>query len=156
MTIKHSMINLVRTNSDDLDFINLVKNLDAELAKRDGNDHSFYSQFNKIDKIKHVVLAYENNRPLSCGAIKEFNATTVEVKRMYVSPEMRGKGIAAEVLLALEDWAKELAYTRCVLETGKRQPEAIRLYEKCGYVRIPNYGQYIGVENSVCFEKNLK
>ena len=149
------MINLVKTNSDDRDFIELVKKLDSELGERDGSDHSFYSQFNKIDKIKHVVLAYENETPLACGAIKEFDTTTMEVKRMYVTPELRGKGIAAKVLLELESWARELSYTKCVLETGKRQPEAIRLYEKCEYVRIPNYGQYIGVENSVCFEKKL-
>src|SRR5690349_13890874 len=140
------MINLVRTDSDHKDFIELVKHLDAELAQRDGADHSFYSQFNKIDKIKHVVLAYKNNTPTACGAIKEFDAGTMEVKRMYVSPEVRGKGIAAEVLLSLEKWAKELSYGKCVLETGKRQPEAIRLYEKCGYIRTPNYGQYIGIE----------
>jgi len=150
------VIKLVRTNSDNLDFINLVRNLDIELAERDGNDHAFYSQFNKIDKIKHVVLAYENNIPSACGAIKEFDADTTEVKRMYVSPKLRGKGIAVEVLQALEKWAKELSYSRSVLETGKRQPEAIRLYEKCGYIQIPNYGQYIGIENSVCFEKILK
>ena len=150
------MINLVKTNSDDRDFIELVKKLDSELGERDGSDHSFYSQFNKIDKIKLVVLAYENETPLACGAIKEFDTTTMEVKRMYVTPELRGKGIAAKVLLELESWARELSYTKCVLETGKRQPEAIRLYEKCEYVRIPNYGQYIGVENSVCFEKKLK
>jgi len=149
------MINLVKTNSDNRDFIELVKKLDSELGERDGSDHSFYSQFNKIDKIKHVVLAYENETPLACGAIKEFDTTTMEVKRMYVTPELRGKGIAAKVLLELESWARELSYTKCVLETGKRQPEAIRLYEKCEYVRIPNYGQYIGVENSVCFEKKL-
>ncbi|HEV8512960.1 MAG TPA: GNAT family N-acetyltransferase [Cyclobacteriaceae bacterium] len=150
------MIKLIKTNSDNRDFIELVKKLDGELAVRDGNDHSFYSQFNKIAKIKYVVLAYDNNTPLACGAIKEFDANTMEVKRMYVSPELRGKGIAAEILLALESWAKELSYTTCVLETGKRQPEAIRLYEKCGYMRIRNYGQYIGIENSVCFEKILK
>jgi putative acetyltransferase len=149
------MITLVRTNSDNDDFIALIKKLDKELAERDGNDHSFYSQFNKIDKIKHVVLAYENDTPLACGAIKEFDTSTMEIKRMYVSPKLRGKGIAVDVLLALENWAKELSYTACVLETGKRQPEAIRLYEKCGYVRIPNYGQYLGIENSVCFEKKL-
>jgi len=150
------MINLVRTNSSNRDFIELVKKLDAELAQRDGNDHSFYSQFNKIDKVKHVVLAYENELPLGCGAIKERDVSSMEVKRMYVLPESRNKGIAAKILLALERWAAEMAFTKSVLETGKRQPEAIRLYEKNGYARIPNYGQYVSIENSVCFEKKLK
>jgi GNAT superfamily N-acetyltransferase len=75
---------------------------------------------------------------------------------MYTLPEMRGQGVAGQVLSALEDWACELGYEKCVLETGKKQPEAIRLYEKSGYRRIQNYGQYAGVENSVCFEKIVR
>jgi GNAT superfamily N-acetyltransferase len=149
------MIKTIRTNSDNPDFIQLVKHLDADLAERDGKDHSFYAQFNKIDKIKHVVLAYENEEPIACGAIKEYAPGTMEVKRMYTSPENRGKGIASEVLRELENWASELSYERCILETGKKQPEAIRLYEKNGYRVISNYGQYAGIENSLCFEKQL-
>ena len=149
------MIIRKRTSSDDPDFIALVKQLDADLAIRDGEDHSFYAQFNKIDKIKHVVIAYDDARPVGCGAIKQFDEDTMEVKRMYVSPEVRNQGIATMILHELEKWAAELSYTKCVLETGKRQPEAIALYEKNGYSRIPNYGQYIGIENSVCFEKQL-
>lgn len=150
------MIKIVRTNSDNHDFRELVKLLDADLAKRDGEDHSFYAQFNKIDRIKYVVLAYENDKPLGCGAIKEFGANIMEIKRMYVWPGSRGKGIATKVLSALENWARELSYSKCILETGKRQPEAIGLYKKNGYELIPNYGQYAEVENSVCFEKELK
>ena len=147
------MLKLIRTDSDNPDFIELVRHLDADLAKRDGNEHSFYAQFNKIDKIKHAVVVYENDKPLSCGAIKEYAPDSMEVKRMYTLPESRGKGVATEVLKELEIWASELGYEKCVLETGKRQPEAIQLYKKNGYEIIPNYGQYAGVENSVCFEK---
>jgi GNAT superfamily N-acetyltransferase len=149
------MIKLLRTNSDNPDFVTLVGFLDAYLAVQDGEEHSFYDQFNKIAKIKYVVVAYANEKPMGCGAIKEFAPDVMEVKRMYVSPEGRNKGIATSVLAELEKWAAELSYTRCILETGKRQPEAIALYEKNGYRRIPNYGQYIGIENSVCFEKKL-
>ena len=144
-----------RTNSEDAGFQQLVKELDIELGLRDGNEHSFYAQFNKIDMIKHAVVAYDNETPVGCGAIKEYSADAMEVKRMYVPPAKRGKGIAATVLAELETWAKELHYKKCVLETGKRQPEAIGLYTKKGYKIIPNYGQYINVENSVCFEKIL-
>ncbi|HXX64132.1 MAG TPA: GNAT family N-acetyltransferase [Bacteroidota bacterium] len=150
------MIKIIRTNSEDPDFITLVKSLDADLAIRDGKDHSFYAQYNKIDKIRYVVLAYDNGIALGCGAIKEYSADTMEVKRMYVPPESRNKGIATQILSALEQWAGELQYSRCILETGKKQPEAIALYRKNGYAVIPNYGQYAGVENSVCFEKYLK
>lgn len=75
---------------------------------------------------------------------------------MFVPENKRSKGIASIVLKELETWASELGFPKCVLETGYKQPEAIRLYEKNGYVKIPNYGQYIGMENSVCFEKNLR
>jgi putative acetyltransferase len=149
------MIKIVRTDSNHKDFITLVKLLDADLASRDGNDHAFYAQFNKIDMLKHVVLAYENGVAAGCGAMKEIEKGTMEVKRMYVPPEHRKKGIASKVLAELEHWANELSYTRCILETGKREPEAIALYTKRGYTIIPNYGQYAGIENSVCFEKIL-
>ena len=149
------MVQLIRTNSDDTDFITLVKKLDAELAERDGKDHSFYAQFNIIQTIKYVVVAYEDKKPVACGAIKEFDRDTMEVKRMFTLSERRGEGIAGKILNELEKWASELHYKRCVLETGKRQPEAIALYKRNGYNIIPNYGQYVGVENSVCFEKYL-
>ncbi len=147
------MIKIVRTNSDNSDFVELVKQLDIDLAIRDGNEHTFYAQFNKINTIKHVVIVYENELPIGCGAIKEFSPKAVEIKRMFSSPIFRGKGIATKVLTELEKWARELNYESCVLETGKKQPEAIRLYQKNGYSLIPNYGQYIGIENSLCFEK---
>jgi putative acetyltransferase len=147
------MIRIKRTDSKNPDFIDLVKNLDADLTERDGNLHSFYDQFNKIDKIKYVVLAYENSKPVGCGAIKEYEPKTMEIKRMYTSPESRGKGIATKVLTELEIWAVELSYEKCILETGEKQLEAIELYKKNGYKLIPNYGQYAGIENSLCFEK---
>ena len=149
------MVDLLRSNSYNSDFIELVKHLDIDLAQRDGKEHSFYAQFNKIDAIKYVVIAYENGQPVGCGAIKEFAPGIMEVKRMYTLPEHRGKQIASQVLSELESWAVELSCTKCVLETGKKQPEAIRMYERNGYKRIPNYGQYVGVENSICFEKNI-
>lgn len=92
---------------------------------------------------------------MACGAIKEFDSETMEVKRMYTSEESRGQGLASEVLAELESWAKELGYKCCVLETGLRQAAAISLYKKNNYHLIPNYGQYIGVENSRCFRKSL-
>ena len=147
------MITLMRTNSDNKDFIDLVKLLDAELAALDGDEHVFYAQLNKTDKIKTVIVAYDNDKPISCGAIREYSPTITEVKRMYTLPESRGKGIATKVLNELEKWASQLSYKKCILETGWRQPDAIRLYEKNGYNRMSNYGKYAGIENSVCFEK---
>ena len=144
-----------RTTSDDKDFIALVALLDTDLCIRDGEEHSFYAQFNKVDTIKHVVVIYENEIPIGCGAIKAYTENIMEVKRMYVKSTYRGRGIATLVLQALETWAKELGNKKTVLETGLKQPEAIALYKKNGYNIISNYGQYVGVENSVCFEKYI-
>ncbi len=147
------MITLIRTDSDNTDFRSLVALLDADLRLRDGEDHAFYAQFNKIDKIKHAVVAYQNNIALGTGAIRHYSENSVEIKRMFVLPEYRRQGVAQTVLKALEQWAAELQFKTCMLETGKNQPEAIQLYKKYGFQIIPNYGQYEKVENSVCMEK---
>jgi GNAT superfamily N-acetyltransferase len=146
---------LLRTNSDNKDFIKLVKLLDSDLAIRDGEDHAFYAQFNKIDSIKHVVVAYHNETLLGCGAIKAYSNDTMEIKRMYTTTESRGKGVASKILAELETWTAELNYKICVLETGIKQPEAIALYKKNGYIIIPSYGQYVDVVDSTCFEKRV-
>ena len=150
------MIRLLRTKSGSADFGELVHLLDADLRIRDGAEHSFYAQFNKIDKIRHVVVAYENELAVGCGAFREYEPNVAEIKRMFVRPENRGRGIAGQILAELETWARELNYSECVLETGVKQPEAIRLYQKSGYEKIPSYGQYLNVENSVCMKKTLR
>ena len=145
----------LRTTSENQDFQNLVKQLDAYLAVMDGEEHSFYDQYNKIDSLKNCIVIFDNDEAVACGAIKEFDKQSMEVKRMFTLPEKRGKGLASAILKELETWTKELGYEKTILETGKRQTEAVALYQKCGYKVIPNYGQYAGVENSVCFEKEL-
>jgi putative acetyltransferase len=149
------MLQLTRTTSENPDFRVLVQLLDQDLAARDGAEHGFYAQYNTIAQLNHVVVAYLEDVPVGCGAFKPFDADSVEIKRMFVQPTHRGQGVAQAVLGELENWASELGYTSGVLETGKRQPEAIRLYEHSGYGHIPNYGQYVGVENSVCMQKAL-
>lgn len=151
----YSMYQIIRTDASHPEFKTLVKFLDQTLAISDGEEHAFYDQFNKIDKIKHAVVAYHENRAVGCGAIREFELGRVEVKRMYVVEHMRGKGVAKAILAELEKWAKELGFHSCILETGLKQPEAIQLYHRSGYQVIENYGPYIGVENSVCFEKAI-
>lgn len=144
-----------RTDAHDAAFQKLVSDLDRDLAIRDGNDHAFFAQFNKLHDIKHVVVVWDGEEPVGCGAFKPYANDAVEIKRMFVPPVHRKKGIASLVLNGLERWAHELGYRRCVLETGKKQPEAIALYTKCGYQNIPNYGQYAAVPSSVCFEKRV-
>jgi putative acetyltransferase len=150
------MLLLKRTDSDNPDFQNLVVLLDEYLAEKDGDDHSFYNQFNQLNKIQHVVVAYADERAVGCGAIKKYSDEIAEVKRMFVHPEFRGQKIGKLVLSELEAWADELGFSACILETGQKQPEAVRLYERSGYGIIPNYDQYIGVENSVCMKKPIR
>ncbi|MFN4762772.1 GNAT family N-acetyltransferase [Gillisia sp. Q332] len=149
------MILLKRTNSEDPDLPLLVKQLDEELAVTDGDDHAFYDQFNKLDRIKNFIILYQDDLPVGCGAIKEYELGIAEVKRMFVMPESRGKGLASLILNELELWAAKLSFKKCILETGIRQSDAIKLYKKNGYKIIPNYGQYAGMEESLCFEKAL-
>ncbi|MBL8125057.1 MAG: GNAT family N-acetyltransferase [Pyrinomonadaceae bacterium] len=149
------MIDIVRTVEDNADFLSLVELLDAELRIRDGEEHGFYAQFNKPVGLGGVVIAFDVGEPVGCGAFKRYEEGVAEIKRMYIKPESRGRRIAALVLRELESWAAELGFTKCILETGHKQPEAIALYKREGYSVIPNYGQYAGVDNSVCMRKTF-
>ncbi len=145
-----------RTDSNSSDFKILVKSLDANLAEHNGDDDAFFAQFNKIDKIKNCIVVYIDEVPAACGAFKELSEDTVEIKRMFTNPEFRKRGLGSSIVKELENWAKELGYQKAVLETSKELTNAISVYEKSGFQRIPNYGQYIDVDGSVCFEKELK
>lgn len=147
------MQTLTRTTSENPDFQTLIIELDRLLKITDGDDHDFYSQYNKTENIKNVLIFYDNQKPVGCGAFKAYDVNTAEIKRMYVLPEYRGKGIAPKILNELEVWSKELNYKKCILETGIKLQSAIALYLKSGYKITDNYGQYEDVENSICMKK---
>jgi putative acetyltransferase len=150
------MQTLIRTTSKNSDFTNLVQLLDADLKIRDGEDHEFYAHINQTAILKNVIIFYIDDLAVGCGAFREIDEKTVEIKRMFMLPDFRGKGIASKILLELEQWALELKCTQTILETGINQPEAIALYKKLGYSIIENYGQYVTMQNSVCMKKILK
>lgn len=145
---------LVRTTSDNPDFKYLTQLFDTYLIDIDGDEKDFFAQYNQI-YLPNVIVCYEDRVPVGCGALKEYDAKTGEIKRMFVHPEHRNKGIANAILQELETWAKELHFTSCMLETSFKLENAIALYTKFGYQQIPNYGQYIGVESSVCMKKYI-
>ena len=150
------MIIIKRTDSKDRDFHSLVERLNKDLFERYDELQTFYNQFNKIENIHNVVVAYIDSIPVGCGCFKRFDDSSVEIKRMYAAEEQRGKGIGKAVLSELEKWAAELGNASTVLEMGNKQPEAARLYQGHGYTVIPNYGQYIGMEaTSICMKKEL-
>lgn len=147
-------MHLVRTTSDNPDFKILTQMFDTYLIDIDGDEKDFFAQYNQI-YLQNVIVCYDDTVPVGCGALKEYDSETGEIKRMFVHPEHRKKGVANAVLQELERWAKELRFTSCILETSFKLENAIALYKKFGYLSIPNYGQYIGVESSVCMKKNI-
>lgn len=153
----NKMIVIKRTDSNNLDFQKLVMALDSDLKGYYKEESNFYDELNTIEKIKHVVVAYdENQNPVGCGGFKVFSQEEVEIKRMFVPVKYRGKNIATLILKALEDWCAELNFKITILETLTGKPYAIKFYEKNNYVMISNFGDYIHAENSVCFSKKLK
>jgi len=148
-------LTIKRTNGTDKDFNLLIQQLDHELWAIMNEVQATYDQFNKVPDIDTVIVAYEKNRPVGCGCFKKNSDDMVEIKRMFVVPDLRGKGIASVVLKELETWAKELNFSKAILETGKRMTHATNLYQNHGYVITENYGQYIGLEESVCMKKDL-
>jgi putative acetyltransferase len=150
------MIKLERTTSKSKDFILLTKKLDQELKLIYGSTQEEFDQFNIIDNIETVVVAYIDNSAAGCGCFKTYDKNTAELKRMFVDDQFREKGIASAILIELEKWAKELGYSSIALETGKVQIGAVAIYKKFGYSVIPNFDPYLGNDLSICFKKNLQ
>jgi len=146
---------LIRTSSDSPDFRELIVLLDKDLDSRYGVLQEHYNQFNKIEANNTVVVAYLEDIPVGCGCFKKFDNDSVEIKRMFVKVDYRGKGIAKKILTELEQWSTDIGYKNTVLETGSKQFEAINFYTNFGYYRIENFGQYAGNSNSICMSKSL-
>lgn len=133
----------------------LIKELDKEFWVRYPDTQQNFDPFNKVDASCHVILAYLNEEPAGCGCYRPKSADTVEIKRMYVRPAFRNRGLAGQILVSLERQAAGKGFSRSILETGNKQPEAIRTYQKNGYRIIPNFPPYENVRESICMEKML-
>jgi len=149
------MQTLTRTNSHHQDFQKLTALFDEFLIDIDGDEKDFYAQYNQI-YIDNVIICYQNDVAVGCGAFKKSDTQVAEIKRMFVPVEHRGKGIAFKILSELEIWSRELNHTSCILETSFKLENAIALYKKSGFEITENYEQYIGAESSVCMKKVLK
>lgn len=144
-----------RTTANDKDFQLLVKKLDHELWNELKEDQATYDQYNIVVDILTAVVIYNDGEPVACGCYKPFDDETVEIKRMFVQKEHRGKGLSKKILSELEQWAKENKYCYSVLETSMHFITARNLYAAGGYKIIPNYGQYAGLAESICMKKEL-
>ena len=149
------MLSLKRTTSKDLDFQKLTREFDEYLIDINGDERDFFAQFNNI-YIQNVIVCYDGNEAVGCGAFKEYEPNVAEIKRMFVNPNHRNKGIAKMILQELLHWTQEENFTSAILETAQKLKPAIALYHSFGFEIIPNYGQYINVESSVCMKKILK
>jgi len=148
------MIEIIRTNSQNPEFKKLVQLLNSDLANRDGKTHPL-SQFNNISSIKYVVLILKKDIAVGCGAISKYDNNSMEIKRMYVSPEARGQRIGEKILSELENWSRELGHTKCLLFMGSKQPEANKLYQRNNYNLIEKYGNLKDITDCICLAKDL-
>ncbi|MCE3281283.1 MAG: family N-acetyltransferase [Chitinophagaceae bacterium] len=146
---------IIRTHSSDPAFLGLVAELDNDLRSRYKERQAVYDPYNQVPNLSTVVVAYEGDTAVGCGCFKPYDDDSVEIKRMFVAPASRGTGVAPVILSELEQWARELGYRKAVLETGTLQHEAIRFYQREGFSVTENYGQYIGMETSICMNKKL-
>lgn len=133
----------------------LIDQLCLELSARYGEPPSPFSPSEAAVPGTVFLVAWLGGEPVGCGAIRKIDDHTVEVKRMYVAPAGRRRGIARKILVELEHRARVFGYRTVRLETGTGQPEAMALYEACGYHRIPAYGSFVGNPSSVCYAKSL-
>jgi putative acetyltransferase len=136
----------------------LIRSLNEELSGRypeEGATH-FRLQADEVAEGRGAFLvAYLGSAPVGCGAVRAIGEAVGEIKRMYVSPAVRGRGVGRSVLDALEAEARRLGMRRLVLETGVRQREALALYRRVGYLPIPAFGEYLDSPLSVCLGKDL-
>jgi GNAT superfamily N-acetyltransferase len=141
------------------DAARLIAALNAELTAafpEPGATHFSLSETQVVDGDGAFLVAYLDDRAVGCGAVRRLDETTAEIKRMYVDPSVRGRGIGRALVEALEREARRLGATRIVLETGARLTSAVQLYAAMGYGRIPLYGEYLSSpDTSVCFGKSL-
>ncbi len=150
------MISIKRTSSENLDFCSLIELLDKDLQLRYPGTQQNFDAFNVIKQDAKVIVAYDDDIAVGCGCFRATeNENIVEIKRMFVKAEKRGKGIAKSILTELEAWALEEGMISAILETGINSPEAVSLYKKLGFEQIENYEPYINSDDSICMRKDF-
>ena len=147
----------LRCDGNNKDFIENCRLLDADLDLRVGKiiKRDKYAQYNLLDKINEAIVVYRDNSPIGGGAIRPYDENTAELKRVFVLPAEQGKGIGTELVSKLIEWARELGYKKMILETGELLAESCHVYSKLGFQRIPNYGAYADMPESLCMGKEL-
>lgn len=150
-------LTFAKTDGSDPDFVRLCECLDENLEELAGSkiDRSKYTKFNQLDNIHDVIVIYREGEAIASGAYRFYDEETVEIKRVYLRPEFRGRGIGKELVRRLEADARIKGFRYALLETGELLEEATGLYKKSGYKVIPNYGPYVDMPESLCMKKKL-
>jgi len=152
----HRTIEITTVSWDDPDAVRLREAQRTELDARYGTDDHEPGAVPTAETVTVFLMARdESGTALGCGGLRLLGPGSGEVKRMYVEPSVRGSGVAAALLRALEEHARGLGITRLLLETGTAQPDAIRFYQREGYEPIEAYGPYAGEPLSRCFARDL-
>lgn len=148
----------VRTDGKNEDFIENCRLLDEDLDRRVGKQikRDKYQKYNQLDEIQEAIVVYEGNKAVGGGAIRRYDAETIELKRVFVHNEYQGQGIGSRLVQILIDWAIELGYQRMILETGELLAESCAVYQKLGFQVIPNYGPYVNMPESLCMARDLR
>ncbi len=151
------MVAIEKTDSESVEAVALIDALNRYLWGLYPEEQAEYDQHNGLPPDVTFVVARIDGKAVGCGAFRPISSTpdAVEIKRMYVAPSARGHGLGKAILADLEGRASADGYAIARLETGKKQAEAIVLYERLGYRRIPNYPPYVDNDNSLCYEKQL-
>jgi GNAT superfamily N-acetyltransferase len=155
MEVYKMNLNILNIDSTNIDFKKLIELLDDDLNERYGELQKQYNNHNKVDYINDVIIIYKDEVPVACGAFKEHNTDSIELKRIFVKKENRRQGLSKLIIYELEKLGRNKGYKYAFLETGIKQYEAINLYKNTGYEIIENYEPYIGNANSVCMKKDL-
>ena len=147
----------IKTDGENSDFVSLCEKLDIALKNIIGVDKqkAKYDKLNQRDSIHDVIVIYKGNTPVGCGAYKLYDDETIELKRIYIEESTRGIGLSKELVRRLEADAQISGFRYVVLETGYKLSSAVELYKKMGYKQIPNYGSYVGNEESLCMSKKM-
>jgi GNAT superfamily N-acetyltransferase len=154
--IDNRTIEITPVSWDDPDAVRLRAAQRTELDARYGTDDHEPGAVPNADTVAVFLLARDaGGVAVGCGGLRLLGPGSGEVKRMYVDPAVRGTGVAAALLRALEDHARTLGIGRLLLETGTGQPDAIRFYQREGYEPIEAYGPYHGEPLSRCFARDL-
>jgi GNAT superfamily N-acetyltransferase len=148
-------VRINKTTSENMDFINLIAALDQSLWGRYPELNNDYWGNNILEINSYVLVLYVGKKAVGCGCFKQKSINAIEIKRMFVIPEERGKGFAQNILQELELWAVASGFSSAVLETLYKQTEAISMYQKFGYEIIDNYEPYVGLKNSICMRKSI-